>query len=128
MKLGKKYRAGYQDGYHDGRQVGHNDWRLYVKRECQRAGVEYERLDSPEDVVELLKALKVQALPRVNGRGRPRVMTAEKEQRALTLYKDKTCTVAFICKKLGISRSTLYHHLKGHTNRQVNNGAASTEH
>ena len=44
--------------------------------------------------------------------GRPSVMDAKKLKMAEALYRDKTNTPAEICKTLGISKATLYRHLK----------------
>jgi len=44
--------------------------------------------------------------------GRPSIMDAKKLKMAETLYRDKNNTPADICKTLGISKATLYRHLK----------------
>lgn len=51
---------------------------------------------------------------RARGRvgGRPPIMTVQKIKMAEALYREKSSTPAEICKALGISKATLYRHLK----------------
>lgn len=51
---------------------------------------------------------------RARGRkgGRPKALTPKKAQMAVSLYNDKTNSIADICRTLNVSRATLYRHLR----------------
>ena len=61
------------------------------------------------------------AAARARGRmgGRPRVLTPEKLQTAQALMRDPSISVAQVCRTVGVSRRTLYRHLKT-TDREQN--------
>lgn len=54
------------------------------------------------------------AAARARGRkgGRPKALSLKKAQMAVSLYNDKTNTIADICRTLNVSRATLYRHLR----------------
>jgi DNA invertase Pin-like site-specific DNA recombinase len=51
---------------------------------------------------------------RARGRlgGRPKALTASKQQRAVELYQEKQLAVQDICKIMGISKPTLYAYVR----------------
>ncbi len=59
------------------------------------------------------RALAGAAAARARGRqgGRPRVMTPDKMKTAQALLRDRTISIAQICRTVGVSRNTLYRYL-----------------
>lgn len=71
------------------------------------AFAEFERNLIRERTMAGLKAARARGR---NG-GRPKTISDEKFQLALKLYDDRSCTVAEICKNLGMKRRTFYDYL-----------------